>query len=128
MSERTADAMVIGAGPAGCAAAIALARANRRVLLLDRAAFPRDKPCGDLIGVRALRLARELGIDETVLAPYANLRGATLTSSGGALELVARGRLGSRLLAGADARVVPRFVFDAAMVEAAVRAGAELRR
>ena len=41
------DALVIGAGPAGAAAAWALARAGCRVALVDREAFPRDKTCGD---------------------------------------------------------------------------------
>lgn len=41
----TQDAIVVGAGPAGCAAAYDLAAAGRRVLLLDRALFPRPKAC-----------------------------------------------------------------------------------
>lgn len=127
-TDESVEVVVIGAGPAGSAAAIALARSGREVVLLDRAAFPRDKPCGDLIGVRALVQARRLGIDEAALAPYPSLDGAYLTSGGGALDLVAGGRLGRRLLAESDARVVPRLVFDAAMVETACRAGAELRR
>ena len=40
------DCIVIGAGPGGSAAAIALAQRHRRVLLLDRSAWPRDRPCG----------------------------------------------------------------------------------
>ena len=68
MIGRLFDAIVIGAGPAGSAAAVELARAGRDVALLDRQAFPRDKPCGDLIGARALALARDLGIDERIVA------------------------------------------------------------
>nr|MBA2754305.1 FAD-dependent oxidoreductase [Chloroflexia bacterium] len=44
------DVLVVGAGPAGSAAAIALARGGREVVLCDRATFPRDKACGDLVG------------------------------------------------------------------------------
>ena len=47
---------MVGAGPAGSAAAIRLAAAGASVLLLDRARFPRDKPCGGGLTGRALRL------------------------------------------------------------------------
>jgi geranylgeranyl reductase family protein len=56
------DAIVVGAGPAGSATAIRLARGGARVLLLDRARFPRDKPCGGGITGRAVR---ELPVDVT---------------------------------------------------------------
>ena len=49
------DAIVVGAGPAGSLAAYRLARAGARVVLLDRARFPRDKPCGGGLTVRAVR-------------------------------------------------------------------------
>src|SRR5215208_462183 len=48
------DVAVVGAGPAGSAAAIRLARAGASVLLLDKARFPRDKPCGGGLTRRAL--------------------------------------------------------------------------
>ena len=48
------DVLVAGAGPAGSAAAIHLARGGARVLLADRARFPRDKPCGGGLTGRAL--------------------------------------------------------------------------
>jgi geranylgeranyl reductase family protein len=50
------DAIVVGAGPAGSTAAYRLARAGADVLLLDRARFPRDKPCGGGVTGRAARL------------------------------------------------------------------------
>ena len=49
------DVLVCGAGPAGSAAAIHLSRGGARVLLADRARFPRDKPCGGGLTGRALR-------------------------------------------------------------------------
>ena len=51
------DVLVVGAGPAGSAAAIHLVRGGARVLLADRASFPRDKPCGGGLTGRALRHA-----------------------------------------------------------------------
>ena len=51
------DVLVVGAGPAGSATAIHLARAGARVLLADKARFPRDKPCGGGLTGRALRHA-----------------------------------------------------------------------
>ena len=54
------DVAVIGAGPAGSVTAIHLARAGARVLLIDKACFPRDKPCG---GGLTLRAVRQLPVD-----------------------------------------------------------------
>jgi len=48
------DVIVVGAGPAGAVAARTLALAGVRVTLIDRAAFPRNKPCGGGVSVRAL--------------------------------------------------------------------------
>ena len=56
------DAVVVGAGPAGSATAVRLARTGARVLLADRARFPRDKPCGGGLTGRAVR---ELPVDVT---------------------------------------------------------------
>jgi len=52
----TYDVAVIGAGPGGSTAAHRLARAGARVLLIDKATFPRDKPCGGGVTLRAARL------------------------------------------------------------------------
>jgi geranylgeranyl reductase family protein len=49
------DAIVVGAGPAGSVTAIHLSRAGARVLLVDKARFPRDKPCGGGLTMRAVR-------------------------------------------------------------------------
>ena len=54
------DVAVIGAGPAGSATAIHLARGGAKVLLIDKACFPRDKPCG---GGLTLRAVRQLPVD-----------------------------------------------------------------
>src|SRR5436305_3389772 len=50
------DVAIVGGGPAGSTAAYRLARAGANVLLVDRATFPRDKPCGGGVTGRAARL------------------------------------------------------------------------
>ena len=53
---RSFDALVVGAGPAGSTTAYRLAREGASVLLVDKARFPRDKPCGGGLTLRAARL------------------------------------------------------------------------
>ncbi len=63
------DAIVVGAGPAGCACAYDLATAGKSVLLLDKAAFPRMKACAGgltMKTVRALRYSVEPVVRETI--------------------------------------------------------------
>ena len=54
------DVMIIGAGPAGCACALELRNAGLRVALVDKAAFPRDKVCGDAIPGRAIKTLKQI--------------------------------------------------------------------
>ena len=49
------DVAIVGAGPAGSTAAYRLARSRARVLLIDKTRFPRDKPCGGGLTMRAVR-------------------------------------------------------------------------
>lgn len=66
MSTTHYDVAVIGAGPAGSAAAYFLARGGLRVALLDKFSFPRDKTCGDGLTPRALEALSKLGVLSTV--------------------------------------------------------------
>ena len=70
------DVVVVGAGPAGAAAALTARRAGASVLLLDRADFPRDKACGDGIAAHSVDVLAELGVTEAVAgyAPVPALR------------------------------------------------------
>src|SRR3981081_803758 len=62
MSAGRFDVLVVGSGPAGSIAATVLARGGARVALVDKAKFPRDKACGDLVGPRGVQLLSDLGI------------------------------------------------------------------
>lgn len=115
-----ADVAVVGAGPAGSAAALRVLqlRPDARVLLLDAAAFPRDKTCGDGIAAHALDLVEALGVPGVAglgpPVPRLRLRSPS-------------GRVVERTCARPN-RVVPRAVFDAELVDAAVARGARLLR
>ena len=114
------DVAVVGAGPAGAAAALSSLRARpgARVLLLDRADFPRDKSCGDGIAPHALDELARVGAAH-VLADRPKITRLRLRSP--------RGVEVSTTLQRPD-HVVPRELFDARLVELAVQRGAELRR
>ena len=56
------DVAIVGAGPAGCATALACARRGLEVLLVDRARFPRDKPCGEGLLPSGVGALAELGL------------------------------------------------------------------
>ncbi|ALD21436.1 NAD(P)/FAD-dependent oxidoreductase [Hymenobacter sp. DG25A] len=57
------DICILGAGPGGATAALHLANAGQRCLLLDRATFPRDKVCGDALSGKVLSELRRLGVN-----------------------------------------------------------------
>src|ERR1700733_944664 len=57
-----ADAIIVGGGPAGAAAAARLAARGFATVLVDRASFPRDKVCGDFVGPMALAELADLGV------------------------------------------------------------------
>lgn len=62
------DIVIVGAGIAGSSSAIALAPEGYRILLLDRALFPRDKPCGEGIMPAGVQILAELGLLPDILA------------------------------------------------------------
>lgn len=112
------DVVVVGAGPAGSAAALAARRAGAGVLLLDRSDFPRDKACGDGIAAQALDVLAGLGVAD-VAAGFPPVP---------ALRMVGPAGAEVRRPLPRPAYTVPRRVFDARLVAAAVAAGAQLRR
>jgi len=67
MTDRDHYGVVIaGAGPAGSSLAIRLALAGRRVLLIDKSSFPRDKVCGEYVSVECTRHFAELGVNSLI--------------------------------------------------------------
>lgn len=61
------DSIIIGAGPAGTSAAILLAQSGRRVLLLEKSRFPREKLCGEFITPECLNFFEKLGVRQRML-------------------------------------------------------------
>jgi len=60
------DAIVVGGGPAGSTAAALLSKKGRRVLILEKETWPRDKTCGDAISGKSLKILHELGLVEKI--------------------------------------------------------------
>ncbi len=84
--DRRADVIVVGAGPAGASAAYHLALAGVDVLLLEKAAFPRDKICGDGLTPRAVRHLVAMGFDLDEPGWMKN-KGLRIVGAGHRLEL-----------------------------------------
>ena len=110
------DIAVVGAGPAGSAAALRALQVqpDARVALVDAAAFPRDKPCGDGIAPHAVEALRQLGVPDAT-AGYPPLHWMRLRSPGGVELSIPLAR---------PAWAIPRRVFDARLYEAACARGA----
>ncbi|MDQ4100353.1 MAG: FAD-dependent monooxygenase [Chloroflexota bacterium] len=76
--ERDAEVVVVGAGPAGSTVAAALAGLGHRVVLLDKATFPRHKACSEYINAAAAQLLGEMGVLDEVLSAGAHRMEAML--------------------------------------------------
>src|SRR5215207_6177488 len=111
------DALIVGAGPGGSAAAHYLARRGLNVLLLDRATFPRDKTCGDGLTPRALRVLDDMGILAEVARHGRRISG---------YEVVApnRRRTSAYMSSEVGALVVRRLVLDDIIRQRALESGA----
>lgn len=121
---REVDVLIVGAGPAGAATALQLARAGFRVLLTDKKAFPRDKPCGEFFSPQCVPYLQALGLGDLFARLGAwRVHGMRLSTSGRTSEGRFR-RLPDRGAHGDTGFGLRRVVFDHELVRAAQRAGA----
>jgi geranylgeranyl reductase family protein len=114
------DVAVVGAGPAGTAAAITAAAHGLHTVCLDRASFPRDKTCGDGLTTNALRRLERLGLGRSDLDLTPVTETVIVTPTGHRIELPLPAD-------GLYAAVVRRVDLDAALVALARRRGVDLR-
>lgn len=107
------DLVIVGAGPAGSAAAITAAQHGLSVVLVDKATFPRDKCCGDGLTTLALRQLEALGVRPESVPRWFDVDGAWLRSPSGRevfVPLPSDGRF---------AAIAPRLDLDDALVRRA---------
>ncbi|MCL4267220.1 MAG: NAD(P)/FAD-dependent oxidoreductase [Anaerolineae bacterium] len=120
------DVIVVGAGPAGAMTATILAQKGHDVLLLDRAAFPRDKTCGDAVPAGAIERMNHYGMKEKVETAVARGEFYPLKSlkivSPRAYEIQAPLEKGHE---GCDSYVAPRMYFDHVIQQHAIDSGAQ---
>ncbi len=116
------DVVIVGAGPAGAAAAILTARGGLSTLVLERVQFPREKVCGDCLNPGAWKILDRLGVSDLVdQLPSSKLRWVSFVDmSGRSIRFMLpdqpRGERGIR-----------RKVLDDALIHHAISAGAEVR-
>ncbi len=114
--------LVVGAGPAGAAAALTLAGAGHSVTVIDRAVFPRDKCCGDGLTTLALRELESLGLSPSAVPNWMTVDSAHLrTPSGRSFDIPLPSE-------GVYAAVAPRADLDNTLVDMAIGAGADVRQ
>ena len=124
MAGYDAEVIVAGGGPAGSVVAAALADRGRRVLLLDKARFPRHKACSEYVNAAGARLLADLGLEGDLAALGAHRMEAMLIHAPG----------GQRFLAdfaaaepGGTALGLSRHRLDALLLDRARDAGVEVR-
>jgi geranylgeranyl reductase family protein len=123
LPAETADVIVVGAGPAGAAAALRLAQAGLDVLVLEKARFPREKVCGDGLTPRAVKALTGMGIPMAAADGWRRTKGVRMVAGDSRLELdwpELSSYPGYGMVRGRPA-------FDETLARHAQKAGAELR-
>lgn len=122
-SHHTTQIVIVGAGPAGCTTAAALAADGIDVLLVDRATFPRDKVCGDGLTPRSVAVIKALGLLPQLEASGAKrISGLQITGPEGRSIRVNFDELASDIPS--FGLTVPRRALDSALLQKAMGAGA----
>jgi flavin-dependent dehydrogenase len=113
------DIVIVGGGPAGSTTALAIAQTApelaHRVVLLEKARYPRDKPCAGAFAARGDALLRSLGVE--IHVPGVSVDGVSFRGSTREV-LAAPGRIG---------RVIRRIEFDHALARAVAARGVAVR-
>ena len=120
-STRPVDVLVVGAGPAGAAAAFWLASAGHAVTIVERRTFPRDKTCGDALTPRAVRQLTDMGLSNE-LTGFHRYEGVRVTAGDREMTL----QWPDHDEFPRHGYVVRRGVLDEVVVRHAVAAGATL--
>lgn len=119
------DVLIVGAGPAGIAAALTLVASGKDVLIIDKAVFPRDKCCGDGLTTGALRILEMLGFDPKSVTNYRVCDEVSLRSpSGREIQLDLPNNRDHK--AGQFAAIAPRIELDNALVQHARASGVRI--
>jgi len=121
MSSPDTQVVVVGAGPAGIAAALTMVDHGVDTIVVDKARFPRDKTCGDGLTTAALRQLERLGLPRTAIDAMQTVHDVVLVGPSGRripLELPDNGTY---------ATVTPRTHLDHALVQLARARGVDVR-
>lgn len=116
------DLVIAGGGPAGSAAAWQAVQSGARVVVLDKAAFPRDKPCGDGLTPRAVSFIQKMGLADEVAKFHRVDRARVFSPSEWTLPFPHRPGMPGH------GHVVRRTELDTMLLKNAESAGAEVRQ
>ena len=121
MTERF-DLVIAGGGPSGSAAAWQAVQTGAKVVVLDKASFPRDKPCGDGLTARAVSYLQKMGLADEVAGFHRVNRVTVFSPSRWELSFPKRPGMPDH------GHTVSRTLLDTMLLEHAEKAGAVVRQ